>query len=49
MENGSAEKVLMSGSGPTVFAVYKDMTEAKADCEKLRRKGYEAYWTTTTR
>jgi 4-diphosphocytidyl-2-C-methyl-D-erythritol kinase len=44
-----AEKVLMSGSGPTVFAVYSQLKDAKEACMSLREKGYEAYWTKTTK
>ena len=44
-----AEKVLMSGSGPTVFATYRSIWEAKKACMTLREKGYEAYWTKTTK
>ncbi|NLD10152.1 MAG: 4-(cytidine 5'-diphospho)-2-C-methyl-D-erythritol kinase [Clostridiales bacterium] len=47
MSETGAEKVLMSGSGPTVFAVYNDMKAAMSACDKLRDKGYEAYWTKT--
>lgn len=49
MQSTGAEKVLMSGSGPTVFAVYKDMKAAMSACDTLRKKDYEAYWTKTTR
>ena len=38
--------VLMSGSGPTVFAFFSTIEEAKDACKVLRRKKYEAYWTT---
>ena len=41
------QKVLMSGSGPTVFAVYGTYKEAKRACLLLRKQGYEAYWTQT--
>ncbi len=44
-----AEKVLMSGSGPTVFAVYRKIAEARKACTMLREQGYEAYWTKTTK
>lgn len=49
MQNKKAEKVLMSGSGPTVFAVFRSISEAKAECRRLRQQGYEAYWTKTTK
>lgn len=45
----AAEKVLMSGSGPTVFAVFYNISDAKEVCRKLRKQGYEAYWTKTTK
>jgi len=44
-----AEKVLMSGSGPTVFAIYSQLSDAKKACFQLREQGYEAYWTKTTK
>lgn len=49
MEDTGAEKVLMSGSGPTVFAVYDSMEEAISACSRLRDSKYEAYWTKTTK
>lgn len=49
LQNTEAEKVLMSGSGPTVFGIYKSISEAKEACEMLRRHRYEAYWTKTTK
>ena len=42
--------VIMSGSGPTVFAMYgnKNETEdAKILADEMRSKGYESYWTYT--
>lgn len=39
--------VAMSGSGPTVFAIYDTYKEAKRACLSLRKQGYEAYWTQT--
>ena len=42
-----AEKVMMTGSGPTVFAMFYDMKQAKEACYKMRGKGYEAYWAKT--
>ncbi len=44
-----AKKVLMSGSGPTVFAVYETYRDSKQACLALREQGYEAYWTQTMR
>ena len=49
LQDQRAEKVLMSGSGPTVFALYQKIAEARKACELLRRQGYEAYWTKTTK
>lgn len=43
------KKVLMSGSGPTVFAIYETYRDSKRACLALREQGYEAYWTRTTR
>lgn len=48
-QNTEAEKVLMSGSGPTVFGLFKSISEAKEACEMLRKHRYEAYWTKTTK
>ncbi len=42
-----AENVLMSGSGPTVFAVYPSEEEARKACMLLRGLRYEAYWANT--
>lgn len=49
LKNKAAEKVLMSGSGPTVFAVFETISQAKEACRELRQQGYEAYWTKTVR
>lgn len=49
LQSGNAKKVLMSGSGPTVFGIYDSISETKAVCAALRQKGYEAYWTRTTK
>lgn len=38
-----ARKVLMSGSGPTIFAVYKTKTQASIACNRLRKTGLESY------
>lgn len=48
-ENTNAEMILMSGSGPTVFAIYKDRKMAIEACMKMREMGYEAYWARTTK
>ena len=42
--------VLMSGSGPTVFAMFEDENEteaAKVLAAGMKDKGYESYWTYT--
>lgn len=44
-----AKRVLMSGSGPTVFAIYETYTDAREAGISLRKQGYEAYWTQTIR
>lgn len=44
---GDAEKVLMSGSGPTVMAIYNNYGSARRACLEIRRHGYEAYWAHT--
>jgi len=41
------EKVLMSGSGPTVYGVYSSSYDARKACLDLRKMKYEAYWTDT--
>lgn len=43
----NAEKVLMTGSGPTVFALFGKMADAQEACKNMRQQGYEAYWATT--
>ena len=40
-------RVLMSGSGPTIFAICNSFEQAKEACKQLREKGYTAYWTKT--
>lgn len=40
--------VLMSGSGPTVFGLCKNITESKAICEKMLSQNKESFWTRTT-
>ncbi|MBQ1484706.1 MAG: 4-(cytidine 5'-diphospho)-2-C-methyl-D-erythritol kinase [Eubacterium sp.] len=44
-ELAGAEKVLMSGSGPTVFALFGEDSHAEAEAarERLRSAGYEAH------
>ncbi|MBR3211994.1 MAG: hypothetical protein IKF70_02725, partial [Firmicutes bacterium] len=44
-ELAGAEKVLMSGSGPTVFALFGEDSRAEAEAarERLRSAGYEAH------
>lgn len=43
----NAQKVLMTGSGPTVFALFDKLADAQKACYKMRKEGYEAYWATT--
>ena len=40
----TAEKVLMTGSGPTVFATFDSLATAKKACYRMRKQGYESYW-----
>jgi len=40
--------VLMSGSGPTVFGLCKNISESKAICEKMLEHNKESFWTRTT-
>ena len=42
-------KVLMSGSGPTVFGLCESREEAERVCEKMREVNRESFWTRTTR
>lgn len=49
LETAQAEKVLMSGSGPTIFGIYPTEKDAKKACEKMRNLKYEAYWASTTK
>lgn len=42
-------KVMMSGSGPTVMAIYDRPSCARRAGKLLREAGYEAYWTQTMR
>lgn len=46
-EKTDALKVLMSGSGPTVFGIYPSEKEARRACEIIRGLRYEAYWAST--
>ena len=48
-DNTNALKILMSGSGPTVFAIFKDKKSAVASCMKMREMKYECYWARTTK
>ena len=40
--------VLMSGSGPTVFGLVRNIAEAKEICSQMRQKNKESFWTRTT-
>ncbi len=42
-------KVLMSGSGPTVYGLCASRDEAKKICDKMKEINRESYWTRTTR
>lgn len=39
-----AEAALMSGSGPSVFGIFRDFEEAKRACYALRKESYKAYY-----
>ena len=48
LKNRKHELVLMSGSGPAVFSVFGNISEARKECESLRKQGYEEHdWTKT--
>jgi len=40
--------VLMSGSGPTVFGLCKNITESKEICRQMCTENKESFWTRTT-
>ena len=40
---GHPLKVMMSGSGPTVFAIYRDKTEAKEAAHILKKKNRQTF------
>lgn len=42
-------KTLMSGSGPTIFGLYRTLEEAQEACLLMRELKYESYWTKTLR
>ncbi|MCQ4636607.1 4-(cytidine 5'-diphospho)-2-C-methyl-D-erythritol kinase [Anaerovorax odorimutans] len=42
------EAVLMSGSGPTIFALCRNRSEAQRACEELKTYNKETFWTRTT-
>ncbi len=44
---GASQKILMSGSGPTVMGFYNQYRQARAVCLEMRHQGYEAYWAHT--
>lgn len=47
-EAGSPLKVLMSGSGPTVFAIYTNKFKAKSAVDYLKRENRDTFLTRTT-
>lgn len=49
IEKHKPKVALMSGSGPTVFAIFDDINDAMMLSDSLRKEGYESYWTYTTR
>lgn len=48
MKAAGAEFALMSGSGPTVFGIFRSIAAAKQATQELQNSGVEAYWTKTT-
>ena len=44
----SSNCVLMSGSGPTVFALCKNTTESQYICRHMKKHNKESFWTRTT-
>lgn len=42
------DAVLMSGSGPTVFGLCKNITESKEICRQMLEHNKETFWTRTT-
>lgn len=49
MKKYNPKACMMSGSGPTVFAIFDDINDAMALSDSLRKDRYESYWTHTTR
>ena len=47
MINKGALNAMMTGSGPTVFALFGKLVDAQKACKELRSEGYEAYWAKT--
>ncbi len=47
-ETGNPLKVLMSGSGPTIFAIYTNRNKAESSKESLKKINRETYLTRTT-
>ena len=48
MKASGAGLTLMSGSGPTVFGLFRKAAAARNASDILRRAGYTAFWTRTT-
>ena len=42
------ERVLMSGSGPTVFGICDTKEQAQQICEEMLMHNKETFWTRTT-
>jgi len=47
-ESGNPLQVLMSGSGPTVFAIYTNMLKARSAADHLKKFNRDTYLTRTT-
>lgn len=44
MSETMAEAVMMTGSGPTVFALFSRLQDAQKACADFRKQGYSAFW-----
>ena len=48
MKESGAMNAMMSGSGPTVFGIYKDRVTAEESAEKIKKSGLAAQLFVTT-
>jgi 4-diphosphocytidyl-2-C-methyl-D-erythritol kinase len=47
MTKNGAEHALMSGSGPSVFGVFKNREACEAACRELKKSGFDAHVATS--